>query len=118
MDEQAVAPPPSRKQIFLSYSREPRENVVFVRNLKGRLTVAGFSIWLDEEQITGGDEFQEEILAAAKQSEVAIFVVNERWMHRDWTRFEVDVFGERAARKDGVRLIVLARERIDYTHLG
>jgi hypothetical protein len=114
--EERQAAPPAGKQVFISYSHEPRENSEFVRNLAGRLTTAGFSVWLDEEQITG--DVQEEIQAAARASEAAIFVVTERWAKRSWTRHEVMLFGERIERRDGVRLIVLAREEIDYGYLG
>jgi hypothetical protein len=115
---QATAAPPSRRQVFISYSHEPPENAAFVRNLAGRLTVAGFSVWLDEEQIAGGDNFHQEILAAARESEVAVFVATQRWAERPWTQHEVDLFGERLAHKDGVRLVVLAREQVDTSDLG
>src|SRR4051794_7887274 len=110
--QDAATAPPSGKQVFISYSHEPKENAAFVRNLAGRLTVAGFSVWLDEEQITGGDTFEDEILAAARASEAAIFIVTERWAKRPWTRHEVQLFGERVEDNDGVRLVVLTREKI------
>ncbi len=105
----------SQKQIFISYSREPEQNADFVRNLAGRLAVAGFSVWVDEQQLHPGDEFELEITKAANLSEVAIFVATTRWAKRPWTRQEVRLFGQRP---DDVSLVVIEREKIDIGQLG
>ena len=104
----------SRKQVFISYSRTPSENVEFVRDLAGRLIVAGFSVWLDEEQIPAGADIKRMITKAAQQSEVGLFVVTERWVDRPWTQHEVNLFGERP----DARLLVVRREETDTGDLG
>jgi hypothetical protein len=54
--------PPCRatKDIFISYGREPAVNQ-FVRQLKSDLQMAGFTIWLDAEDIKSGTDWRAEI---------------------------------------------------------
>ena len=105
----------SQKQIFMSYSHHPPENADFVRNLAGRLSVAGFFVWLDEEVLPSGAPYEQEIPKAVDNSEVGIFIATERWVERPWTRQEVRLFGER---RDDPRLVVIEREVIDTKKLG
>ena len=105
----------SQKQIFISYSHLPAENADFVRNLAGRLAVAGFSVWLDEQELYPGQPFGQGITDAANLSEVAIFVATQRWAERDWTMHEVRLFGERA---DAPSLVVIDREEVNTGQLG
>jgi len=107
-------PSDTRRQVFISYSHEPPENAEFVRNLAGRLRLAGFVVWLDEEQIPGAAHIERALRKAVGESEIGLFVVTSRWIDREWTQYEVKLF---AMREDSRRLVVL-REDVDLGDLG
>jgi TIR domain len=104
----------ARRRVFISYSHDPPENAAFVRDLAGRLSSAGFDVWLDEEKLPGAANIQRELEKAIGESEVGLFVVTSRWVKREWTQFEVELFGQR---EDSRRLVVL-REDVDLRQLG
>jgi hypothetical protein len=105
----------SRHQVFISYSREPAENAKFVRDLASRLRVAGFTVWLDVEQIPFGADAQAVTTRAIEESEIGLFVVTSRWFEREWIQHEVRLFGEV---NEGARRLVVLRERMDRSQLG
>jgi hypothetical protein len=110
--------PPSAKQkmVFISYSRQPKENADFVRQLAAKLRAANFEVWLDEEQISIADNIQEKIVEAISKADAALFIVNSRWLEqdRDFIRYEVSlVADQRAARR-----VVVLREPAGTRELG
>lgn len=115
---QAPRAPGSAKQpmIFISYSRQPKENAEFVRQLAARLRAANFEVWLDEEQISIADNIQEKIGEAISKADAALFIVNSRWLEQDreFIRYEVSlVADQRAARR-----VVVLREPAGNRELG
>lgn len=104
----------TRLQVFISYSHQPPENAAFVRDLAGWLRVAGFAVWLDEEQLPGASHVELELKKAVEESEVGLFIVTSRWIEREWTQHEVRLFARRAESR---RLVVL-REDVDVGDLG
>jgi hypothetical protein len=105
----------SRPQVFISYSHEPAENADFVRDIAGWLKTVGFTVWLDEEQIPGGNPVQSEIEKAIQESDVGLFIVTSRWRDRPWTQHEGRLFGENDPPS---RLVAVRRENIAPTALG
>jgi hypothetical protein len=104
----------TRRRVFISYSHEPPENAEFVRDLAGRLRLADFDVWLDEERIPGAADIEDELRKAIRESEIGLFIATARWVKREWTRFEVKLFG---LREDSRRLVVM-REEVDLGDLG
>jgi hypothetical protein len=100
--------------VFISYSCAPQENAQFARDLAGRLRIAGFEVWLDEERIPAGAQIANEIKRAVDQSDVGLFIVTARWLQREWTQHEVRLFASRSVSR---RLVVI-REAIDLGDLG
>jgi hypothetical protein len=114
MSMPSTTTPIERRQVFISYAHAPAENAAFVRDLAGRLRVAGFEVWLDEEQIPGAANIREALEKAIEESEIGLFIVTSAWVKRDWTQYEVELFG---MRKDSRRLAVI-REEVDLRALG
>jgi hypothetical protein len=81
-----------KQRVFISYNREPRENLQFAHELAGALRGAGFDPWLDEEQIPGGAAIEHEIRQAIATAQHAIFIVTKRWLERPYTRLELNLF--------------------------
>src|SRR5262249_8916021 len=103
------------RQVFISYSREPAENAVFVRHLARQLDLVGFKAWLDEEQIPPAGDIAKEIGTAIEESDAGLFIANSRWVERDraWIRYEVNLFGKRP----GARQLLLLRDRVKEADL-
>ena len=102
--------------VFISYSRQPKENAEFVRELAAKLRAANFEVWLDEERISIADNIQEKIVEAISKADAALFIVNSRWLEqdRDFIRYEVSlVADQRAARR-----VVVLREPAETRELG
>ncbi|HVG19627.1 MAG TPA: toll/interleukin-1 receptor domain-containing protein [Blastocatellia bacterium] len=104
----------TRRRVFISYSHEPPENAKFVRDLAGRLRLAKFDVWLDEEMIPGAAHIEHELRKAIRESEIGLFIATSRWVEREWTQFEVKLFG---MREESRRLVIL-REDVDLGDLG
>lgn len=81
-----------RDQVFISYSRQT--DTGFARRLARILYAASFNVWLDEEQIAPGDDYERALQMALAESHHAVFVVSVRWFEREWTRYEVQAFAE------------------------
>lgn len=113
-DSWAVTQSDTRRRVFISYSHEPPENAEFVRDLAGRLRLADFDVWLDEERIPGAAHIEHELRKAIRESEIGLFIVTSRWVEREWTQFEVKLFG---LREDSRRLVII-REEVDLGNLG
>jgi hypothetical protein len=94
-------------QVFISYSKQ--NDAVFARRLAQILRTASFQVWLDEEQIAPGDDYERVLQTALADSRHAVFVVSERWLERDWTRYEVETFAQGAP--DRRRIAVLRSPR-------
>ena len=99
--------------VFVSYSRRDSP---FVEGLVGLLREAGFTVWLDIEQVPGGADVQQTLLQALDVSRHVVAVITEHWLASDFTTWEVA-----ASRKDlhGDRILVpLARMAFDERKLG
>src|SRR5258708_3845994 len=81
-----------KQVICVSYSREPAEESQFARQLANRLRDAGFDVWLDEERIPSGANFEAVIRDAIPRANHALFLVTRRWLERPYTRLELNLF--------------------------
>src|SRR6266496_803756 len=70
---------------FISYSRKNRDAV---DQLIARLRADGFRLWVDEEQIGGGDPLGQGIVKGIKQSRHVIVCLSPSYLESEWTTFE------------------------------
>lgn len=105
-----------KRRIFISYSHQPEDLAAFARALVKMLRRADFEVWMDEENIPGGQRIEHEIRAAIDRADVGLFLVTPRWLEadREWIRFEASLF----ARRQEKRRLVLLRETADDEELG
>ena len=104
-----------KPQVFVSYSREPRENFEFVRWLAGRLRDAGFDVPLDENDAAADDSGQA-VQAGIRDARHALFVITRGWLERPRSRIELDLFAGRPPETH--RRVAVRRESIDLRALG
>jgi hypothetical protein len=105
-----MARPVFKKQVFVSYSKQPPENAQFAQELAQMLRHSGFEVWLDDERISAATDFEQAIRKGIEDSQLGLFVVTRRWLDRDFTRFELKLFADGAAR--GKRLVAVRREDV------
>lgn len=74
-----------RFDLFISYSHDDSE---VVARLTRRLRKDGFSLWIDEEQIGGGDPLQKGMVEGIKKSDHVIAALSPSYLESKWTTFE------------------------------
>lgn len=72
-------------RIFISYSRK---DIDFVRKLAGDLETAGYDVWWDITDLSGGDDWVRNIPEAIKTSQYFIVVLTPNSIESDWVRKE------------------------------
>jgi hypothetical protein len=78
--------------VFVSYAHA--DGTTFARDVTRRLQSAGFTVWLDEEQLPAGDPVKTALVRGLQRSRHAVLVVTGAWLRGDWTGWEADVFVE------------------------
>ena len=81
-------PPPPAPSVFISYASEDR---AAVRVLRDTLTAAGLDVWYDEEELTGGDAWDQKIRRQIRDCEYFMPVISattesrkEGYFRREW----------------------------------
>ena len=72
--------------IFISYSRKDKD---IVDQFFNRLVEAGYSVWIDRDGIDGGDQFDDKIAKAIKNSSIVVFFSSVNSNISAWTVMEV-----------------------------
>ena len=76
------------KDLFLSYSREQESNK-FVAKLKKQLELAGFSVWMDTEDIHTGSDWHSAIGEALQNCKALIAVMTTRYLTSEYCKKEL-----------------------------
>jgi hypothetical protein len=74
-----------RFDLFISYSHDDFEAVA---PLIGRLREGGFSLWIDEEQIGGGDPLLKGMVEGIRKSDHLIAALSQSYLESKWATFE------------------------------
>jgi hypothetical protein len=79
---------------FISYAHTEADTAL-ARNLEKWLTAAGIEVWLDEERLPPGTNFDEAIPEAIDKSDAGVFLISRAWTERDWTKKELLLISRR-----------------------
>ena len=103
--------PRSENGVFISYAHEDRYIALPLFN---RLHAAGINVWLDEEKLEGGSEYERRIrnainhcrvfipvLSSQVRSDVISGVIGGRWYNREWQWAQERYDAEAALNPDG-----------------
>jgi len=74
--------------VFLSHSHGDKP---FVRDLAGRLTQAGATVWLDEAELNVGDSLIQRISAAIQEADYVVAILSPRSVKSDWVQKELSL---------------------------
>ena len=71
--------------LFISYSHDDKEKVnLLIEHLRAN----GFRLWVDEEQIGGGDQLRKVMVDGIKQSAHVMICLSPSYLEKKWTTFE------------------------------
>jgi hypothetical protein len=106
----AAAPPRttplSRQPIFISHAFEDKRDV---GHIVDGLRRSGWTVWIDDAEIPGGDEWSASLLRALESSWIVVLVVSHASMTSKWVRREIA-----AADRLGRRIIPVMIESVPY----
>lgn len=78
-------PPSPKYHLFISYSHDDKEDI---EKVILRLKASGFDVWIDEEQIGGGDPLREAMVKGIKNSAHIMICLSPSYLDKTWTTFE------------------------------
>lgn len=81
--------------VFISYSRQDRD---FVERLSGALKIAGVQTWTDVENISAGENWQNEIEKGLLEARVLLYVASGSASTSKWMEHELITFMRGAGR--------------------
>ncbi|HEX4497655.1 MAG TPA: toll/interleukin-1 receptor domain-containing protein [Thermoanaerobaculia bacterium] len=95
--------------VFVSYASSDKP---WATEFVSALKEAGVKIWFDKFDLVPGEPWQERIGEALRASRTLVVVLSPHSAESPWTFFELG-----AAVADHKRIIPVAREDMDWTHL-
>jgi hypothetical protein len=76
------------EKIFISYSRVDRHAA---EKIKSRLTVAGETVWIDRDEITGGELWRAQIVEAIENCDTFILVISQNSVKSKYVLQELNI---------------------------
>lgn len=73
-------------QIFISHSSKDK---LFARQLAKRLSAAGLSVWLPEDEILPGDNWAKKVGQALEDSDLMVVLVTPHAFETEWLKEEI-----------------------------
>ncbi len=92
-------------EVFISYSRNDAD---FARKLNNELQLYGKTTWFDQESISSGADFQQEIYKGIAESDNFVFLISPKSVNSPYCEDEVNF-----AATQGKRFITLLVESLD-----
>lgn len=99
----------SSQRVFLSYVHE---DLPWVAKFRESLKAEGVESWSDEDNLTAGKEFGEEIGAALRESRTLVLILSPRSLDSAWVHFELG-----AALADRKQIIPVLTESVERAEL-
>ncbi|MBI2152627.1 MAG: toll/interleukin-1 receptor domain-containing protein [Candidatus Rokubacteria bacterium] len=99
--------------VFLSHSHGDKP---FVRDLAGRLTQAGATVWLDEAELGVGDSLIERISAAIEETDYMVAILSPRSVQSTWVQKELNVAMTKEVKGRRVTVLPVLIEACDVPH--
>ena len=91
-----------KKKLFISYSHEDSSKVKTFALL---LSMNGFDLWMDEKDISSGDNYTTRIFNGIHDSDIYLVFLSQASLNSDWVNAEIDfALREKIERK---RLVII-----------
>lgn len=99
--------------VFLSHSHGDK---LFVRDLAGRLTQAGATVWLDEVELGVGDSLIERISAAIEETDYVVAILSPRSVQSTWVQKELSLAITKEVKGRRLTVLPILIEVCDVPH--
>lgn len=96
----------SEQPIFISHAAEDKRQV---RDIADELRRRGWTVWVDEAELIGGEDWSASLLRAIESSWIVLLVVSHASMTSKWVRREIV-----AADRLGRRIVPVMLESVPY----
>src|ERR1700733_1048300 len=110
----AISTDAERRDLFISHASEDKDS--FVRPLSRALTARGWSMWVDELELTIGDSLTSRIDAALAQSRFGVVVLSKAFFAKPWPQRELS--GLAAREIDGSKVILPIWHGVDRAYIA
>ncbi len=87
IEESAAQPPDQSLDVFISYSRADTD---FARKINEALQIQGKTAWFDQESISSGADFQQEIQKGIEQCDNFLFIISPDAIESEYCVEEVE----------------------------
>ncbi len=98
-----AAQPAATRDVFISHASEDKQTVA--RPLAERLQAVGWSVWLDELELTVGDSLERQINEALARSRFGVVVLSPAFFVKDWPQRELQG-SQRAKSRPGTKVVL------------
>ena len=99
------------RDLFVSHAHEDKDAVA--RPLARALIARGWSVWLDELELTVGDRLGERIDEGLRRSRFGVVVLSPAFFRKQWPRHELTGLAEREA-DTGTKVILPVHHGVSY----
>ena len=103
------------RDVFISHAGEDKKDVA--RPLAEALTTAGWSVWLDQYELTVGDSLNESINAGLSRSRFGVVILSHAFFSKHWPMQELNGLAAREAAA-GSKVILPVWHGIDHKYLS
>ena len=103
------------RDVFISHAGEDKEDVA--RPIAEALAAAGWSVWLDEYEVTVGDRLTRSINAGLASSRFGVVVLSRAFFAKHWPREELEGLAAKEA-ATGSKVILPVWHGIDEQYLA
>lgn len=91
-------------KLFVSYSHKDRK---LVNRIVNELGSFGFDIWVDQNEIIGGESIRATIENTIKETDVFLIAISSKSILSKWVQEEIDMIFDRAKSTDSVIVPIL-----------
>jgi TIR domain len=103
------------RDLFISHASEDKEAVA--RPLSRALVARGWSVWLDELELTVGDSLSGHIDAALARSRFGIAIISPAWFAKEWPQRELAGLAAREV-DAGTKVILPVWHEVDRSYVA
>ena len=96
---------------FVSHASEDKESIA--RPLSQRLSARGYSLWLDEAELTIGDSLRQRIDEGLRSCRYGIVILSPNFFRKNWPQYELD--GLVTCQMNGHKLILPVWHNVDHS---
>lgn len=98
------------KKLFISYSHD---DIIKVKRFALLLSLHGFDLWMDEKNISSGDNYTTKILSGIHESDAYLVFLSKSSVKSPWVNAEIDFALREKIERKRLTIIPILLEDVD-----